>query len=54
LTVSGILYVATLVGALGCGLVAGIFFAFSRFAMAGLRRLEPAQGIAAMQSGEAL
>jgi uncharacterized membrane protein len=47
---SGVLYVATLVTALGCGLVAGIFFPFSTFAMAGLRRLEPAQGIAAMQS----
>jgi uncharacterized membrane protein len=48
--VSVFLYVATLVTALGCGLVAGIFFAFSTFAMAGLRRIPPAQGIAAMQS----
>jgi uncharacterized membrane protein len=32
------------------GLVAGVFFAFSTFVMAGLRRLPPAQGMAAMQS----
>jgi uncharacterized membrane protein len=35
---------------LGCGLVAGIFFAFSTFVMKALARLQPAQGIAAMQS----
>ena len=47
---SGVLYVATLATALGCGLVAGVFFAFSSFVMASLKRLPPAQGIAAMQS----
>ena len=47
---SGILYTATLVTALGCGLVAGVFFAFSTFVMAALRRLKPEEGIAAMQS----
>jgi uncharacterized membrane protein len=47
---SGILYGATLATALGCGLIAGVFFAFSSFVMPALRRLEPAQGIAAMQS----
>jgi uncharacterized membrane protein len=47
---SGILYAATLVTALGCGLVAGIFFAFSSFVMPALKRLPSAQGIAAMQS----
>lgn len=47
---SGILYVATLASALGCGLVAGVFFAFSTFVMGALERLPPAQGIAAMQS----
>ena len=47
---SGVLYAATLVSALGCGLVAGVFFAFSSFIMPALKRLEPAQGIAAMQS----
>lgn len=36
--------------ALGSGLVAGIFFAFSAFVMAALARLPASQGIAAMQS----
>ena len=36
--------------ALGCGLVAGVFFAFSTFVMKALGALQPAQGIAAMQS----
>jgi uncharacterized membrane protein len=40
----------TLVAAVGSGLVAGVFFAFSTFVMGGLRRLPAAQGIAAMQS----
>ena len=35
---------------LGCGLMAGVFFAFSAFVMNALARLQPAQGIAAMQS----
>ena len=39
-----------LFSALGCGLTAGVFFAFSSFVMSGLARLHPAQGIAAMQS----
>lgn len=39
-----------LVAALGCGLMAGVFFAFSAFVMKALARLPPAQGIAAMQS----
>jgi uncharacterized membrane protein len=47
---SGILYAATLVTALGCGLVGGVFFAFSTFVMAALRRLKPEEGIAAMLS----
>jgi uncharacterized membrane protein len=46
---SGVLYVATLVAAIGCGLVAGVFFAFSSFVMPALARLPAAQGIAAMQ-----
>jgi uncharacterized membrane protein len=45
-----ILFILTLVAALGCGLVAGIFFAFSAFVMRALAKLPPAQGIAAMQS----
>src|ERR687895_14764 len=48
-TMSGLLYAATLVTALGCGLVAGVFFAFSTFVMAALRRLPAAEGITAMQ-----
>jgi len=36
--------------ALGCGLAAGVFFAFSSFVMSGLGRLPAGQGIAAMQS----
>jgi uncharacterized membrane protein len=39
-----------LVAALGCGLVAGVFFAFSTFVMPALARLQPPQGITAMQS----
>jgi uncharacterized membrane protein len=35
--------------ALGTGLIAGTFFAFSSFVMKALARLAPAQGIAAMQ-----
>ena len=38
------------VTAVGCGLVAGAFFAFSTFVMRALARLPPEQGIAAMQS----
>jgi uncharacterized membrane protein len=33
---------------LGCGLVSGVFFAFSTFVMPALDRLQPPQGIAAM------
>lgn len=39
-----------LFSALGCGLIAGNFFAFSTFVMNALSRLPPGQGIAAMQS----
>lgn len=35
---------------IGSGLVAGIFFAFSNFVMAGLGRIAPEKGVAAMQS----
>lgn len=47
---SGVPYVVTLATALGCGLVAGVFFAFSSFIMPALKRLPPKQGVAAMQS----
>lgn len=46
----GFMLVLTLVTALGCGVIAGVFFAFSAFVMRGLADLPPAQGIAAMQS----
>ena len=39
-----------LAAVLGCGLIAGVFFAFSAFIMSALARLQPTQGIAAMQS----
>lgn len=48
--IDGFLFVLTLIAALGCGLVAGVFFAFSVFIMKGLARLPAAQGMAAMQS----
>lgn len=44
------LFALKLFSALGCGLVAGIFFAFSTFVMKALAQQPPAQGIAAMQS----
>jgi uncharacterized membrane protein len=40
----------TLLCAVGCGLVAGFFFAFSICVMKALAKLPPEQGIAAMQS----
>jgi len=39
-----------LIAALGCGLIAGVFFAFSTFVMKALARLPAEQGISAMQS----
>lgn len=44
------LFALTLAAVLGCGLVAGLFFAFSAFVMRALASIPPAQGIAAMQS----
>ena len=40
----------TVVAALGCGLIAGVFFAFSSFVMRALARLQPAEGVGAMKS----
>jgi uncharacterized membrane protein len=48
--IQGKLFVWTLLSALGAGLVAGIFFAFSSFVMGALGRLPAPQGVAAMQS----
>jgi len=47
---TGLLAWVTLGTALGCGLSAGVFFAFSAFVMPALGRLPSGQGIAAMQS----
>lgn len=49
-TVDYLFFILKLVAALGCGLVAGVFFAFSSFVMNALARLQPPQGIAAMQA----
>lgn len=49
-TVEQLLFGLKLFAALGCGLIAGVFFAFSAFVMSALARLQPTQGIAAMQS----
>jgi uncharacterized membrane protein len=46
---AGVLSAVTLFAALGCGLMAGFFFAFSFTVMGALARLPSAQGIAAMQ-----
>lgn len=48
--IDGLLFAPTLLSALGCGLIAGAFFAFSTFVMQALGRLPSPQGIAAMQS----
>lgn len=47
---NGALFVLTLVCALGCALIAGVFFAFSAFVMRALAGLAAREGIAAMQS----
>jgi uncharacterized membrane protein len=46
----GFLFTLTLFAALGYGVVAGAFFAFSAFVMRALARLPAQQGIAAMQA----
>ncbi len=48
--IDDLLLTLTIITALGCGLVAGVFYAFSTFVMKALARLPAAQGIAAMQS----
>ena len=44
------LFSLTLAAAIGSGLVAGVFFAFSTFVMPALGHIAPASGIAAMQA----
>ena len=46
----GLFVALTVLAALGTGLMAGVFFAFSTFVMAALGRLSPPQAIAAMQA----
>ncbi len=45
-----LIFIAILLAALGSGLIAGAFFAFSSFVMRALGRLPAREGIAAMQS----
>lgn len=45
-----LLFALRLVSALGSGLIAGVFFAFSTFVMTALARRPPAEGMAAMQA----
>jgi uncharacterized membrane protein len=45
-----LLFPLKLATTLGCGLVAGVFFAFSTFVMPALGQQPPAQGIATMQT----
>jgi uncharacterized membrane protein len=44
------LFALKLISILGCVLIAGVFFAFSNFVMNALARIQPTQGIVAMQS----
>lgn len=48
--IDGLLFVLTFLSALGCGLIAGVFFAFSALVMKALAGIPHAQGIPAMQS----
>jgi uncharacterized membrane protein len=50
ISVSDLALVARLVAVVGCGLMAGVFFAFSTFVMKALARLPAETGIAAIQS----
>jgi uncharacterized membrane protein len=47
---NALLWIAILTAARGCGVVAGVFFAFSSFVMPALRQMAPGQGLVAMQS----
>ena len=47
--IATVLPAVALLGVVGCGLMAGLFFAFSTSVMPGLRLLAPAEGAAAMQ-----
>ena len=45
-----LIFASTFLSAVGCGVIGGVFFAFSTFVMKALAALPPAHGIAAMQS----
>ncbi len=47
---NNLFFIVTLTAALGCGLIAGLFFAFSISVMKALSLLPPEEGISAMQS----
>jgi uncharacterized membrane protein len=49
-TADQLFFALSLAAALGCGLMAGLFFAFSVAVMKALARLPSAEGIGAMQS----
>ena len=49
-TADPLIVTLALAGALGSGLIAGVFFAFSAFVMKALRHLPAAEGVAAMQT----
>jgi len=48
--IQSFLHPLTLLAALSCGLMAGVFFAFSNFVMGALQRIQPSAGITVMQS----
>jgi uncharacterized membrane protein len=50
LPIDTLLFWNALLGMLGSGLIAGVFFAFSTFVMRALRKLPTHEGVAAMQS----
>lgn len=48
--IDDLVFIVTLLTTIGCGLVAGVFFAFSTFVVQSLARLPANEGIAAMQA----
>ncbi|PFH11017.1 putative membrane protein [Collimonas sp. PA-H2] len=48
--IENLLFPISLYAAVACGLLGGLFFAFSNFVMNALSRIHPSNGIAAMQS----
>jgi uncharacterized membrane protein len=50
MTVDSVAFTLTLLATIGCGLIGGLFFAFSVAVMKALGRLPPAEGMAAMQA----